>query len=71
MRQHSPLQQFREAQQLAADHGMFVVNKVGRFLLYRRMPGRNVFLGRRNSAPAFRLFVEQCAGVHQPRRRAA
>lgn len=70
-RQHSPLQQFKEAQQLAADHGMFVVDKGTQFLLYRKMPTRNVFLGKRNSAAAFRLFVEQCAGVHQPRRRVA
>lgn len=70
-RQHSPLQQFKEAQQLAKDHGMFVVDKGDRFLLYRKLPGRNVFLGKRNSAPAFRLFVAQCAGVHQPRRRVA
>lgn len=70
-RQHSPLQQFKEAQQLAKDHGMFVVDKGDRFLVYRRTPVRNMFLGKRSTAAALRLFVAQCAGVHQPRRRAA
>jgi hypothetical protein len=27
MRTHSPLQQFKEAKQIADDHGMFVVKK--------------------------------------------
>jgi len=70
-RQHSPLYPFSEVHKLAQDHGMFVVVKGDHYLLYRRMPDRNVFLGKRSSAPAFRLFVEQCAGVHRPRRKAA
>lgn len=61
-RQHSGQQQFKEAQQLAKDHGMFVVDKGDRFLLYRKMPHRSVYLGMRSSVEAFRRFVASCVG---------
>jgi len=60
MRQHSARQQFKEAQQLAIDHGMFVVDKGDHFLLYRKA-GRPVFLGMRTSAAGLRIFVARCA----------
>ncbi len=59
---HSPTQQFKEAQHLAKDHGMFVVDKGDRFLLYRKLPSRNVFLGMRSTVEAFRRFVASCVG---------
>lgn len=65
-RQHSGQQQFKEAQQLAKDHGMFVVDKGNRFLLYRKLPHRNIYIGMRSSAEAFRRFVESCAGGGTP-----
>jgi len=65
-RQHSPLQQFKEAQQLARDHGMFVVDKGSRYLLYRNLPHRNVYLGMRSSVEAFRRFVAACADGKKP-----
>lgn len=61
-RQHSAFQQFKEAQQLAKDHGMFVVDKGGRYLLYRKLPRRNVYLGFRTTVESFRRFVADCAG---------
>ena len=61
MRNHSPTQQFKEARQIAADHNMFVVDKGGRFLLYRKTPARPVYLGMRADAAAFRSFVCKCA----------
>ena len=60
MRQHSPRQQFREAQQIATDHGMFVVDKGDRFLLFRKAE-RPIFLGMRASPSALRSFVSRCA----------
>lgn len=62
MRQHTPKQQFREAQQLAADNGMFVVDKGDRFLLYRKAE-RPVYLGMRSSASALRALVSRCAAT--------
>lgn len=61
-RQHSPLQQLKEAKQLAHDHGMFVVDKGSSYLLYRKLPHRSVYLGMRSSVEAFRRFVAACAG---------
>ena len=66
-RQHSPLQQFKEAQQFAKDHGMFVVDKGNRFLLSRKLPHRNVYIGMRTSVEAFCRFVRECAGQDNTR----
>lgn len=65
MRQHSPQQQFKEAVQIAKDHGMFVVDKGGNnYLLYRKQPGKNVYLGKRSSSESLRTFVCRCADFH-------
>ena len=58
---HSPRQQFKEARQIAFDHGMFVVDKGAQFLLYRRTPTRPAFLGKCASAQALRALVCRCA----------
>lgn len=62
MRQHTPKQQFREAQTIAAEHNMFVVDKGSAFLLYRKAE-RPVFIGKRSSASALRTLVCNAAGV--------
>ena len=49
-RQHTPQQQLNEAQQIARDHGMFVVDMGGDYLLYRRTAPRNTFIGKRAEA---------------------
>lgn len=69
MRQHSPAQQFREACQIARDHGMFVVDKPSKdgaatdYILYRKTPAKPVRVGRRRDIADFRRFVERAATV--------
>ncbi|WP_341743116.1 hypothetical protein [Azonexus hydrophilus] len=59
---HTPAQQYKEAREIARANGMFVVEKPGRFLLYRQCSPRNVYLGYRSDVGEFRRFVESCAG---------
>lgn len=61
MRQDSPRQQFRQAQIIATENGMFVVDKGDRFLLYRKSPMRPVFLGKTSSPDTLRSLVTRCA----------
>lgn len=61
---HTPTQQFKEAQQIARDHGCFVVDKGDRFLVYRRTTTRNVYLGFRSDPAALRAFVCQVTNFH-------
>ena len=60
-RRHSPLQQLKEAKQIALDHGCFVVEKPGergtRYLLYRKQTPNNTYLGQRSSPEALRALV--------------
>ena len=64
MRRHSPLQQLNEAKQIAKDHHMLVVEKDGRYLLFRLMRPHNVFVGQRSSPEALRQFVAKCTNCH-------
>lgn len=61
MTQQTPIRAIKEAKQMARDFGMFVVEKGGRFLLYRQASPANVYLGFRSDISAFRRFVESCA----------
>lgn len=61
-RVHTPLQQFKEARQIAADNNMFISEKGGRYSLYRKTPARHIWLGSRSDIGDFRRFVERCAG---------
>jgi hypothetical protein len=61
MRRHTPRQQLSEAKQIARDHGMFVLKKDGKLLLYREATPRNVYVGMRSEIGAFRSFVARCA----------
>lgn len=67
-RRHTPLQQVKEAKQIARDHGCFVVEKADPkgpvFLLYRQMPGHNVFIGRRTTPAGIRTLVCKATGFH-------
>lgn len=63
-RQHTPRQQFKEAQQIARDHGLFVVEKAGKYLLYRKTPVKPVYLGARCSAETLRSFVCKVVNCH-------
>jgi hypothetical protein len=64
MRRHSPLQQFHQACRIAKDNNMFIVDKDGLFLVYRKAPDRNVYLGQCRSTEALFHKVSRCAAVH-------
>lgn len=61
MATQTPVRAIKEAKQMASDYGMFVVEKHGRFLLYRQATPSNVYLGFRSDIAEFRRFVESCA----------
>ena len=63
-RQHSPQQQFKEAKQIANDFGLLVVEKAGRYQVYRRMATRNVFVGERGTPDGLRNFVCKITNFH-------
>ena len=60
-REHNPLQQWKEARQIASDYNMFIVEKDGEYMLYRKAP-RTVYIGKRGSVEGIRTMVEKCAG---------
>lgn len=64
MRRHSPLQQYNEALLMAKENGLIVLQRPGRWLVYRIMSGcaKNVYVGSRGSVEALRKFVEQASG---------
>lgn len=62
----TPRQVFREACLIARDHGMFVVENPGRFLLFREAKPKNVFVGARSDVAAFRRFVEKASTTTPP-----
>ena len=65
MRQHSDLQQLREARQIAKDFNLDTrerkVKELTRYLVYRKTFDRRVYLGFRSSVSGLRTFVERCA----------
>lgn len=65
-RRHSPLQQVKEAKQIAREHGLYVVEKSTTkgidYLLYRET-GR-AYLGKRSSAAGIRSLVCRVANYH-------
>ena len=67
-RRHSPLQQLKEAKQIARDHGLFVVEKAERdgtrYLLYREQQPTNALIGRRSSPGGIRDLVCKVANFH-------
>lgn len=62
--QRNPLQVLKEAKQIAKDHGCFVVEKPGRYLVYRCTPTRNVYVGFRSDIGALRSFVCTVTNFH-------
>lgn len=61
---HTPQQQIKQAKQIAHDHGCFVVEKGQRYLVYRRRPSGNVYLGFRSDPSALHAFVCKVTGFH-------
>lgn len=64
MVQRNPLQVLKEAKQIAQDHAMFVVERSGKFLLYRVGKPNNIYVGSRASVTGLRSFVARCAKFH-------
>lgn len=60
----NPIQVLKEAKQIARDHGCFVAEKPGRFLVYRKTPTGNVFLGFRSDVNALRAYVCKVTNFH-------
>ena len=64
-RQHSPLQQIKEARQIAKDFNLILSEKkVGErtdYFVFRKVPGGRTFIGKRSSPAAIRYFIEKVA----------
>lgn len=61
---HSPVQQVRQAKQLAEDNGMFVLEKTGMYQVFRKSPTGAVYLGRRASPSGLFYMVNRLVTVH-------
>lgn len=64
MTTRSPQQQFNEARRIAADHGCLVIEKAGRFQVYRKTPLRLVYLGVRGTPESLHAFIRKLTNVH-------
>lgn len=64
MTRHSLLQKFKDAKQIASDHGLLVVEKAGRYLVYRRLALRNEFISHRSSPEALHTLVCKLTNFH-------
>lgn len=62
--QRNPIQVLKEAKQIARDHGCFVVEKTGKYLVYRRTPTCNVYVGARGTPDSLRTFVCKVTNFH-------
>lgn len=70
MTRHSPLQQLKEAKQIARDHGLRVIEcpiEPGKtdYVVYRQLPnGRRTRLGKRSSPQGLRKYVADLTNFH-------
>lgn len=60
----NPIQVLKEAKQIARDHGCFVQEKGGRYLVYRQTPARPVYLGSRGTPDSLRAYVCKVTNFH-------
>lgn len=67
-RQHTPLQQLKEAKQIAKDYGLRIAEcrtpNGTDYVVYRRVPGGDTRLGKRSTPDGLRRFVARCANFH-------
>lgn len=63
-RRHTPLQQFKEAKTTAQEHNMFVTEKAGTYMLFRRCGAYNTLIGKRTTVGGLRSLVFNAAKVH-------
>lgn len=62
--QRNPLQLVKEAKQIAKDHGGMVIEKGGKFLVYRKTFNHPAYLGSRGTPAALRAFVCRVTNFH-------
>jgi hypothetical protein len=60
----NPLQVLKEAKQIARDHGCFVVEKGGKYLVFRVTPTGNAYLGSRGTPQTLRAHVCKLTNFH-------
>lgn len=60
---HDEVKLIKEAKKLARDHGLFVVERADKFMLYRQCQPRNVLVGSRTTVTSLRRFVARVANV--------
>lgn len=60
---HSPVQQVRQAKQLAEDNGIYIVEKDGMYQVYRKSPTGSIYLGRRCSPAGLFYMVNRLVTV--------
>ena len=53
-----------EARQLASAHGCMVIDRGGKYLVYRKTADRPVFVGSRSTPEALRAFVRRVTTTH-------
>jgi hypothetical protein len=68
-RRHTPLNAFKQACEIAQANNMFVVDKGGHFLVYRKTPARNVCIAECRSTDALYAKVNRCASTKEQRTR--
>lgn len=60
----TPRQPFNDAKKLASAHNLFVREQSSEYLLYRRMPTRAVYIGKRSTPETLLAFVRKVIKTH-------
>lgn len=64
MIRHTPQQQFKEAKQIAKDHGCFVIERGGKYQVFRNTGSKPAYLGARSTPESLRAFVCKVTNFH-------
>lgn len=70
MHQSSPGQLFHQACQLAKAYGLFIVEKPGRYLIYRHLDHKNIYLAEAKSEANLLARIKRLAPSTTARRAA-
>ncbi|HLO65297.1 MAG TPA: hypothetical protein VK165_20230 [Azonexus sp.] len=61
-RRHTPIEQYRQAQLIAKDHNLLISERAaGRYMLFRKTPGKPAYLGRTSGADGLYRLVSRFA----------
>lgn len=60
---YSDLTKLKHAKAIAKEHGLFVVELPGKYLLYREAEPRNQFVGKRKTIDALMSLVKTASGI--------